>query len=234
MTANQVWRNHRTSRRHAERTPDGLKSLSRSSDAAWANPGQAAVSRAGFYAWFGRPPSERTIEDGRLAVLMHAAHERSRKTYGSPRLHAELQAGGTFVGRKRVIRIMQGEGIRGRVRRRYKCTTMSNHDQPVAANILDRKFDPAEPNKSWVGDVTELITQDGRLYLAIVLDLFSRFVVGWALSAVNDRHLAIKALDMALRRRCPEVGPLHHTDQGSRTPARTTRRFSTLLASPAV
>jgi putative transposase len=174
-----------------------------------------AVSRAGFYAWCGRPPSERTIEDGRLAVLMHAAHERSRKTYGSPRLHAELQAGGTFVGRKRVIRIMQGEGIRGRVRRRYKCTTMSNHDQPVAANILDRKFDPAEPNKSWVGDVTELITQDGRLYLAVVLDLFSRFVVGWALSAVNDRHLAIKALDMALRRRCPEVGLLHHTDQGS-------------------
>jgi transposase InsO family protein len=174
-----------------------------------------AVSRAGFYAWFGRPPSERTIEDGRLAVLMHAAHERSRKTYGSPRLHAELQAGGTFVGRKRVIRIMQGEGIRGRVRRRYNSTTMSNHDQPVAANILDRKFDPAEPNKSWVGDVTELITQDGRLYLAVVLDLFSRFVVGWALSAVNDRHLAIKALDMALRRRCPEVGLLHHTDQGS-------------------
>jgi putative transposase len=174
-----------------------------------------AVSRAGFYAWFGRPPSVRAIEDGRLAILMRAAHERSRQTYGSPRLHAELQAGGAFVGRKRVIRIMQGEGLRGRVRRRYRCTTMSNHDQPVAANILDRNFDPAEPNKSWVGDVTELTTQDGRLYLAVVLDLFSRFVVGWALSAVNDRHLAIRALDMALRRRCPEAGLLHHTDQGS-------------------
>jgi transposase InsO family protein len=162
--------------------------------------------------WIARLP---TAEDGRLAVLMHGAHERSRQTYGSPRLHAELQANAVFVSRKRVIRIMQGEGIRRRVRRRYRGTTMSDYDQPVAANILDRKFDPAAPNKSWVGDVTELITQDGRLYLAVVLDLFSRFVVGWALSAVNDRHLAIRALDMALRHRCPEAGLLHHTDQGS-------------------
>jgi transposase InsO family protein len=111
--------------------------------------------------WIARLP---TAEDGRLAVLMHGAHERSRQTYGSPRLHAELQANAVFVSRKRVIRIMQGEGIRRRVRRRYRGTTMSDYDQPVAANILDRKFDPAAPNKSWVGDVTELITQAGLLH----------------------------------------------------------------------
>jgi transposase InsO family protein len=172
------------------------------------------VSRAGFYAWCGRPESARAQEDRRLAVLVRDAHERGRKTYGSPRVHAELQANDIFVSRKRVIRLMQAAGIRGRVRRRYKCATMSDHDQPVAPNILDRKFDPVAPNQSWVGDVTELVTNDGKLYLAVVLDLFSRFAIGWALSAVNDRHLAIRALEMALRRRCPEAGLLHHSDQG--------------------
>ena len=173
------------------------------------------VSRAGFYAWCGRPESPRAQEDRRLAILVREAHERGRKTYGSPRVHAELQANEVFVSRKRVIRLMQAAGIRGRVRRRYKCTTMSDHDHPVAPNLLDRKFDPVAPNQSWVGDVTELVTNDGKLYLAVVLDLFSRFAIGWALSAVNDRHLAIRALEMALRRRCPDAGLLHHSDQGS-------------------
>jgi transposase InsO family protein len=173
------------------------------------------VSRAGFYASCGRPPSARTQEDRRIAALAHEAHERSRKTYGSPRVHAELAAQGVFVSRKRVIRIMQQEGLKGRVRRRYRCTTMSDHDQPVAANILDRNFEPKGPNESWAGDVTELLTGSGKLYLAAVLDLYSRLVVGWALSAVNDRWLALRALDMALRRRRPGTGLLHHTDQGS-------------------
>jgi len=103
-----------------------------------------------------------------------------------------------------------------RVRRRYKCTTMSDHDQPVAANLLARRFEAELPNQRWVGDTTELrIGESGRLFLAAILDLHSRFVVGWALSAVNDRHLAIKALDSALRRRCPDAGLLHHSDQGS-------------------
>jgi transposase InsO family protein len=117
--------------------------------------------------------------------------------------------------RKRIMRLMRAEGLRARVRRRYRCTTMSEHDQPIAPNLLGRNFQPATRNQSWASDTTELVIGSGKLYLAAVLDLYSRFVVGWAVSAVNDRHLVIKALDMALRRRCPGAGLLHHSDQGS-------------------
>jgi transposase InsO family protein len=174
------------------------------------------VSGPGFYAWRGRPESAHARDDRRLSVLVREAHERSRRTYGSPRVHAELAAGGEHVSRKRVIRLMQEQELKARVRRRYKCTTMSDHDQPVAPNILDRRFEADAPNQRWVGDTTELrIGESGRLFLAAIIDLFSRFTVGWALSAVNDRHLVIKALEMALRRRCPDAGLLHHSDQGS-------------------
>jgi transposase InsO family protein len=174
------------------------------------------VSRPGFYAWRDRPESARAGADRRLAVLVREAYERSRRTYGSPRVHAELYADGEHVSRKRIIRLMQEQELKARVRRRYKCTTMSDHDQPVAANILDRRFEAAGPNQRWVGDTTELrIGESGRLFLAAIIDLFSRFTVGWALSAVNDRHLVIKALEMAVRRRCPDAGLLYHSDQGS-------------------
>jgi transposase InsO family protein len=110
---------------------------------------------------------------------------------------------------------MPEDGLKGRARKRFKCTTMSDHDQPVAANLLARQFTAAAPNRRWVGDTTEfVIGESGKLYLAAILDLFSRFVVGWALSAVNDRHLTITALDMALKRRCPDIGLRHHSDQG--------------------
>lgn len=155
-------------------------------------------------------------EDRRLSVLVRESHERSRKTYGSPRVHADLGAQGERVSRKRVVRLMQEQGLQARVRRRYKCTTDSDHDQPVAANLLDRRFDADAPNERWVGDTTELrVGAGGKLFLAAILDLFSRLVVGWALSAVNDRKLVIKALDMAVRRRCPDSRLLHHSDQGS-------------------
>jgi putative transposase len=147
--------------------------------------------------------------------MVRAAHEKSRRTYGSPRVHAELHAQGVAVSRKHVARVMRKEGLRARMRKRYCCTTMSDHDQPVAANLLDRQFEAEKPNQRWVGDVTELLTGEGKLYLAVIVDLFSRMVVGWALSAANDRHLALRALEQALRRRCPEAGLLHHTDQGS-------------------
>ena len=114
-----------------------------------------------------------------------------------------------------MIRLMQEEKLKARQRKRFKCTTMSDHDQPVAANLLDRQFTAEKPNQRWVGDTTEfVIGESGKLYLAAILDLYSRFIVGWAVSAVNDRHLAIKALEMALKRRCPEAGLLHHSDQG--------------------
>lgn len=173
------------------------------------------VSRAAFYAWVERPPSGHFLEDQRLAVLVREAFERSRRTYGCPRVHAELAAQDVHVSRKRVARIMRQEGLRARPRKRFKCCTDSNHGQPVAANVLDRKFEADRPNQRWVGDTTELATGNGKLFLAVILDLFSRYIVGWALSPANDRFMTMKALDMAIKHRCPEAGLLHHSDQGS-------------------
>ena len=179
--------------------------------------GPPLVSRAGYYASRERPECRHTRDDRRLRVLVRESHEQSRRRYGSPRVHADLVAAGEHVSRKRVVRLMQEQELVARKRRRYKSTTMSEHDQPVAPNLLDRKFEAEAPNKRWVGDTTELLIGEGcaKLYLAAILDLFSRIVVGWALSAVNDRHLVLKALEMAIKRRCPEVGLLHHSDQGS-------------------
>jgi len=130
-------------------------------------------------------------------------------------VYRDLVEQGIPVSPKRVARLMQEDGLKARARKRFKMTTTSDHDQPVAANLLDRQFDAQAPNQRWVGDTTELlIGTSGKLYLAAILDLFSRFIVGWAVSAVNDRHLTIKALEMALKRRCPDVGLLHHSDQG--------------------
>jgi putative transposase len=171
------------------------------------------VSTAGFYAWRGRAPSERDRKDERLRVLIGESFSKSRKTYGSPRVHADLV--GERVGRNRIIRLMRADGLEARVRRRYRSTTMSDHDQPVAANVLNREFEATAPNQRWVGDTTEMLTSSGKFFLAAVVDLYARFVVGWAVSAVNDRHLAINALDMAIRRRSPKPGLLHHSDQGS-------------------
>lgn len=173
------------------------------------------VSRAGFYAWLGRPEPERVRRDQQLRVLVQASFEESRKTYGSPRVLRDLVAWGERVSRKRVARLMRQSGLEARVRRRYKCTTMSDHDQPVAPNLLDRDFTAAGPNQRWVGDTTELLVGSSKFFLAVILDLYSRYVVGWATSAVNDRHLTLKALRGALQRRCPGSGLLHHSDQGS-------------------
>jgi transposase InsO family protein len=175
-----------------------------------------SVSRQGYYAWRSKPESRHASEDRRLAVLVREAFERSRQTYGSPRVHAELAANNEHVSRKRVVRLMQQEKLVARVRRRYRCTTDSNHHEPIAPNLLARRFEAERPNQRWVGDTTELLIGESgaKVYLAVVLDLFSRFVVGWAVSAVNDRHLVLKALDAALRRRCPDVGLLHHSDRG--------------------
>jgi transposase InsO family protein len=173
------------------------------------------VTRSGFYAWRARPESTHAREDRRLTVLVRASFEASKQRYGSPRVHEDLLEQEEHVSRKRVVRLMQKGGLKARRRKRYKLTTMSDHDQPVAANLLDRHFEAAAPNQRWVGDTTEfVIGGSGKLYLAAILDLFSRFIVGWAVSAVNDRHLTIKALQMALKRRCPDAGLLHHSDQG--------------------
>jgi putative transposase len=173
------------------------------------------VSPSGFYAWQTRPESQHARDDRRLKVLVHASFDGSRRRYGSPRIHEDLREQQEQVSRKRLIRLMQEDGLVARARKRFKHTTMSDHDQPVAANLLDRQFTAEGPNQRWVGDTTEfVIGESGKLYLAAILDLFSRFVVGWAVSAVNDRHLTLKALGMALKRRCPDAGLLHHSDQG--------------------
>jgi transposase InsO family protein len=177
---------------------------------------QLGVSASGFYAWKRRPQSAHDVEDERLKVLVYEAHQIGRTYYGSPRVHRALKKRNIPISRKRVIRLMQEEGLVGRPTRKFKCaTTDSDHGLPVATNILDRKFTADAPNQRWVGDTTELIIPNGRLFLAVIIDLFSRFVVGWALSAVNDRHLTLSALEQALQRRCPNAGLLHHSDQGS-------------------
>lgn len=173
------------------------------------------VTRSGFYAWARRKPSARTQRDGQLRVKVRAFHAGSHGRYGSPRIWKDLVEDGEAVSRKRVVRLMQEEGLRGRAPKRFTRTTMSDHDDPIAANVLDRQFRAEAPNQRWVGDTTEFVIGDGqKLYLTAVLDLYSRFIVGWALSAVNDRRLTIKALEMALDRRCPDAGLLHHSDRG--------------------
>jgi putative transposase len=149
------------------------------------------------------PESARRQQDRRLKVLVRASFEGSQRRYGSPRIHRDLrEEHDKRVSRKRVLRLMQEEGLKARQPTRFICTTDSDHDLPVATNLLNREFTAAVPNQRWVGDTTEFtIGESGKWYLAAILDLFSRFVVGWAVSAVNDRHLALAALTMALNRR---------------------------------
>ena len=173
------------------------------------------VSRSGYYAWQARPESKRSNDDRKLSVQVKAAHELGRCYYGSPRIHRELRAQNVRIGRKRVIRLMQNLGLIARKRKRFKCTTKSDPSRPVAPNLLARDFSAPGPNQRWVSDATELlIGMSAKLYLAVILDLYSRFVVGWSVSASNDRHLAIRALENAIKRRCPEEGLLHHSDRG--------------------
>jgi putative transposase len=173
------------------------------------------VSSSGYYQWRKRLPGPRTKDDARLAVEITAAHKRSRGTYGSPRVHAELRARGTRVGKKRVERLMRENDLQARRKRRCCYTTDSKHPDPIAPNILARRFEPAAPNRVWVTDVTYVWTEEGWLYLAVILDLFARRVVGWAASATNDTQLALAALGAALRLRHPVAGLIHHSDRGS-------------------
>jgi transposase InsO family protein len=173
------------------------------------------VSRSGYYAWRARPEAPRAKTDAELVIEIKAAHKVGRGAYGSPRVHRELRANGRRVGKKRIERLMRQEGIVARKKRRFRRTTDSNHPHPIAPNILDRKFDVALPNSAWVTDVTYVWTHQGWLYLAAILDLFSRRVVGWATSANNDRVLALEALGRATTARKPAPGLLHHSDRGS-------------------
>ena len=173
------------------------------------------VSRSGFYASEKRDPSARAVEDEKLAVAIVAAHQVGRGAYGSPRVHEELKANGVIVSRKRIARIMGELGLEGRRKRPFKATTDSKHNLPIAENVLDRKFEVAAPDVAWVTDITYVWTAEGWLYLAAILDLFSRRVVGLAMSEHIDRALVLEALRNAVGRRVPNSGLLHHSDRGS-------------------
>ncbi len=173
------------------------------------------VSRSGYYAWIARPRAARAQADEQLVVEIVAAHRRSRATYGSPRVHSELRSRGTRVGRKRLERLMRERGIRARRKRRFRRTTDSRHAYPIAPNVLGRRFAVKSANAVWVTDVTSIWTGEGWTFLAVMLDLFARRVVGWAASETNDTALALAVLDSALRERSPAPGLLHHSDRGS-------------------
>ena len=174
-----------------------------------------AVSRSGYYAWIDRPRPARRKADAQLTVAIAAAHQQSRATYGSPRVHVELHAQGYRVGRKRIERLMRERGIQGRRKRRFRRTTDSNHAHPIAPNVLARQFEVTAANAVWVTDVTCVWTSEGWVFLAVMLDLFARRVVGWAARDVNDTALALAALGHALRERNPGPGLVHHSDRGS-------------------
>jgi transposase InsO family protein len=173
------------------------------------------VSASGYYVWRKDPGSDRKKENLRLVTHIKAVHEESRKTYGSPRVHAELCSRGIRCGKNRVARLMRQRGIQARHKRKFKATTDSNHQLPVYENRLNRCFDVSSPNTSWAADITYIWTHEGWLYLAVILDLFSRKIIGWSMSEGMEKQLVIDALLMALGQRKPGVGMLHHSDRGS-------------------
>jgi putative transposase len=172
------------------------------------------VSPSGYYAWRVRPPSARAQRDGELLERILAIHAESRGTYGAPRVHAELRVQGVRVSRKRVARLMRQAGLCGVSRRRFVVTTVRDKDAVPAPDLVQRDFEAAGPNQLWVADITYIPTWAGFLYLAVVLDAWSRRVVGWAMATHLRTDLVLEALEMAVRQRQPR-GVIHHSDQGS-------------------
>ena len=174
-----------------------------------------SVSVGGYYHYRKRPTSNRDKEDNRLLQLIEKIHKGSRSTYGSPRIYQHLRGLGENCSRKRVEKLMKNFGIKAKSKRKFKATTNSKHNLPVYKNILDRNFNPKAPNQSWSCDITYLRTEEGWLYLAIVMDLYSRKIVGWAMEERMTRSLVQKALKMAVRARNPQPGLVLHSDRGS-------------------
>lgn len=174
-----------------------------------------AVSAAGYYAWRSRPESARSIQTRILRTAIRVIHQESRETYGSPRIWDALVKQGHHVGEHRVARLMRQDGIRAKTVTKWRATTSSSHGLPVAANTLARQFRASQPNRVWAGDITYVWTREGWLYLAVLLDLYSRAVIGWAMSPRLTGALTEQALRMALTTRQPTAGLLHHSDRGS-------------------
>ena len=174
------------------------------------------VSRGGFYAWRDRDKSPHELEDARLGQLIRGAYDDHRFVYGSPRIHRILRRAGETCGRKRVARIMRRLGLRSKATRRFRVkTTDSNHSHPIAPDLLRRNFTAPAPNRVWVSDITYIATDEGWLYLALTMDLFSRMIVGWSMGVTMEASLVQSALRMAVAGRQPLPGCIHHSDRGS-------------------
>jgi putative transposase len=182
------------------------------------------VSTGGYYQWRHRPPSARQERREALVAEIKAIHREVKARYGSPRVHAELVARGHSCCVNTVAKLMSRAGVAAKTRRKFRCTTDSNHDHPVAENVVDRQFEPEAPNRVWTADITYIPTREGWLYLAAVEDLYSRQVVGWAMGDRIDSRPVVDALEMAASRRLPGEGPVAHSDRGSRYASEHYRR----------
>jgi len=189
------------------------------------------VSRSGYYAWARRGVSAHAQAETALLAQIAAAHARSRRTYGAPRIHAELRAQGVRCARKRVARLMRAAGLVGCHRRRRTRTTVAEPAHTPAPNLVARDFRAAAPDRLWLGDITYVATAEGWLYLAVLVDAYSRRVIGWSMADHLRTELALDALTMALRARRPSAGLVHHTDRGSQY---TAAAYQTALAAPGV
>jgi len=183
------------------------------------------VSRSGFYSWLKRDESSRARANRELTAEIREIHNESRGIYGAPRIHAVLQRRGRKCGLNRVTRLMQEAGICSKTRRRFRVrTTDSNHSLPIAPNLVERDFTAEEPDQLWVADITYIRTGEGWLFLAAIIDVYSRRVVGWAMEPHMRTSLVLSALNMALGRRQPGVGLVHHSDRGSQHASKEYRR----------
>jgi putative transposase len=174
-----------------------------------------SVSRSGYYAWLKKPVSRHKQTNAELLKKIRIIHHDSRESYGSPRVYRALKEQGETCGENRVARLMGEDGLRAKTKRRFKATTDSKHNLPVAPNLLDRDFNPEAPDQVYAGDITYIWTAEGWLYLAVVLDLFSRSVIGWAMDQRMTRQLVVSALTMAVERRRSSSGIIFHSDRGS-------------------
>lgn len=181
------------------------------------------VSCSGYYAWADRQPSKRACEDERLKIAIRAAHTQSRHTYGARRLQPQLAADGFQAGRDRIARLRREMGLRCRQKRKFKATTNSRHDLPVAPNLLEQTFTPQGPNQIWVTDLTYIATDEGWLYLAGIKDVFTCEIVGYAMGARMTQELTAAALARAVQCKRPASGLIHHSDRGSQYCARDYR-----------
>ena len=183
------------------------------------------VSRSGYCQWRKRPSSERTIANAVLDVHVASIHAQSDQTYGRVRIVEQLRSNGQFVGHERIRQSLLRQGLRPAYKRPYRVTTDSEHDEPIAPNVLKRRFDDWQPNQAWVADVTYIHTRQGWLYLAVVLDLATRKIVGWSMSKRMKAALVCDALTMAYQQRHPDAGLIMHTDRGSQYASKQYRRL---------